>query len=61
MLSSLRLSSGSSQAFKALGNPGPDLVVCDEGHRIKKLDSDIYGALIRIRTVTRLGVNFAVL
>uniref|UniRef100_A0A1I7WMY0 SNF2_N domain-containing protein n=1 Tax=Heterorhabditis bacteriophora TaxID=37862 RepID=A0A1I7WMY0_HETBA len=34
----------------ALLNPGPDLVICDEGHKIKNLNTDISLALGSIRT-----------
>jgi len=39
---------------KAMCNPGPDLVVCDEGHRIKNHQSNIHHALHKIRTRKRL-------
>eukprot|EP00794_Sanderia_malayensis_P006071 gene6071-6773_t len=39
---------------KALCKPGPDLVICDEGHRIKNHQSNIHHALHRIRTRKRL-------
>ena len=35
---------------EALLDPGPDLVVCDEGHRIKNLNSHVSGALNSIKT-----------
>ena len=35
---------------QALCDPGPDLVVCDEGHRIKNDYTNISQALKRIRT-----------
>ncbi len=39
-----------SEIQQALCNPGPDLVVCDEGHRIKNDYTHISQALKRIRT-----------
>lgn len=39
---------------KCLVAPGPDLVVCDEGHAIKKLDSAINRAVSKITTRHRI-------
>lgn len=39
---------------EALLDPGPDLVVCDEGHKIKNWNSDISMALSSIRTRRRV-------
>uniref|UniRef100_A0A8L8KM09 Helicase ATP-binding domain-containing protein n=1 Tax=Heligmosomoides polygyrus TaxID=6339 RepID=A0A8L8KM09_HELPZ len=38
----------------ALIDPGPDLVVCDEGHKIKNLNTDIAAALGAIKTRRRI-------
>lgn len=37
-------------AREALLDPGPDLVVCDEGHRIKNERTGIAAALSAIKT-----------
>lgn len=42
------------QVKKAIINPGPDLVVCDEGHRIKNCKASISKALKEIRTKRRI-------
>ena len=39
-----------SDIHEALVNPGPDLVVCDEGHRIKNSHAGISVSLKQIRT-----------
>ncbi len=39
---------------RALCRPGPDLVVCDEGHRIKNIHAGISQALKNIRTRRRV-------
>ncbi|XP_076468714.1 uncharacterized protein LOC143299416 [Babylonia areolata] len=40
--------------YGALVNPGPDLVVCDEGHRIKNNHASISQSLKQIRTKRRV-------
>jgi RAD54-like protein 2 len=39
-----------SAFYQALVDPGPDLIVCDEGHRIKNLKTDVARALSDIKT-----------
>ena len=40
----------SSGVYSALVNPGPDLIVCDEGHRIKNAHAGISQSLKNIKT-----------
>ena len=42
----------------ALLNPGPDIVVCDEGHRIKNAHATISKALKKIKTRSVFNVQF---
>lgn len=42
------------QIYAALVSPGPDLVVCDEGHRIKNSHASISVALKQIRSKRRI-------
>ena len=39
-------------------NPGPDIVVCDEGHRIKNAHATISKALKKIKTRSVFNVQF---
>ena len=39
-----------TEMHEALIRPGPDLVICDEGHRIKNCHASISKALKNIRT-----------
>ena len=43
-----------SEIHKLLVSPGPDLVICDEGHRIKNSHASISQALKSIRTKRRV-------
>lgn len=43
-----------AEIFQALVNPGPELVICDEGHRIKNMKASISVALKEIRTRRRV-------
>ncbi len=43
-----------SVMYSALVKPGPDLVICDEGHRIKNSHASISQALKQIRSKRRV-------
>lgn len=47
---SLRVTDISLEIQNSLCKPGPDLVVCDEGHRIKNNQANISQALKKIHT-----------
>lgn len=40
--------------YQALVNPGPELIICDEGHRIKNMKTSISVALKEVRTRRRV-------
>ncbi|KAM7342670.1 helicase ARIP4 [Cochliomyia hominivorax] len=42
------------EVYEALVKPGPDLIICDEGHRIKNAQAGISQALKQIRTRRRI-------
>ncbi|XP_050302168.1 uncharacterized protein LOC126740238 [Anthonomus grandis grandis] len=42
------------EIYTSLVNPGPDLVICDEGHRIKNSHASISAALKQLRTKRRV-------
>ncbi|XP_060529087.1 uncharacterized protein LOC132703692 [Cylas formicarius] len=42
------------EIYTSLVNPGPDLVICDEGHRIKNSHASISSALKQLRTKRRV-------
>ena len=43
-----------TEMHAALVKPGPDLVICDEGHRIKNSHASISQALKQIRSKRRV-------
>lgn len=51
------IQSDSNECENFLANPGPDLVVCDEGHLLKNDKTNLSGALDRIRTIRRIALT----
>ena len=49
-----KLNSQSRDVYEILCDPGPDLVICDEGHRIKNEEAAISIAIKSIRTMRRI-------
>lgn len=43
-----------SEVYEAIVKPGPDLVICDEGHRIKNSHASISMALKQIKSKRRV-------
>jgi SNF2 family DNA or RNA helicase len=37
-----------------LQNPGPDVVICDESHRVKNVKTSLYANLIKLKTPSRI-------
>ena len=42
------------EVWKNLLNPGPDLIVCDEGHKLKNKDSILVECLSKVKTSRRI-------
>ena len=40
--------------LEALTNPGPDLIVCDEGHLLKNSKTLRFNSLIKVKTKRRI-------
>jgi transcriptional regulator ATRX len=55
IISGKKLSTVHFEEFKKyLTNPGPDLIVCDEGHQLKNLNSEVNKAVNKMTTKRRI-------